>query len=70
LATIVASWIDARLNEPGAEPTTDDWSEHWQACVEQAAAADVCSFATKVNKHVASSLKPGQPWLLASACSW
>jgi hypothetical protein len=42
---ISAAWIDAELNEAGAdEPTTDAWREHWDKCVAEAAEADVCLF--------------------------
>ena len=42
---IVAPWIDATLNEPGAnEPSADTWSRHWSECISSAAAADVVLF--------------------------
>jgi hypothetical protein len=40
-APIDASWLHAELNEPGAEPSDDAWSRHWQLCVAEAAAADI-----------------------------
>jgi hypothetical protein len=40
-----ASWIDATLNAPGADPKSGDvWSSHWQLCCNEAAGADVCLF--------------------------
>jgi hypothetical protein len=42
---ITSSWIDATLNEAGADPPSDDvWSRHWKMCCDEAAAADVCLF--------------------------
>jgi hypothetical protein len=41
---IEAPWIDAELNQPGAEARPDQWRRHWQRCIESAADADVTLF--------------------------
>ena len=64
---IVASWIDARLNEPGAEPT-DAWQDHWRACVEQAAAADICLFVCNEGEQACGQLIEAGAALAAGKC--
>ncbi len=34
------TWIDAPFNHNGSEPTADDWSQHWETCCQEAAAAN------------------------------
>jgi hypothetical protein len=41
---IEAPWIDAELNQPGAEARPDQWQRHWRDCIASAAAADVVLF--------------------------
>ena len=42
---ISATWVDAELNEAGAdEPTADAWRDHWDKCVAEAAEAELCLF--------------------------
>jgi hypothetical protein len=42
---IVAPWIDAPLNQPGAAtPSNETWRDHWHACIEAACSADVLLF--------------------------
>jgi hypothetical protein len=41
---IVADWVDASINKTDAKVTPDMWARHWQMCLEQSAAADICVF--------------------------
>jgi hypothetical protein len=41
---IEASWIDADFNQQNAEPCAETWAAHWQTCITEAAAADICLF--------------------------
>src|SRR5947207_2566897 len=41
---IACNWIDWPGNRDGAEPTADAWSRHWQRCIDEASACDICLF--------------------------
>jgi hypothetical protein len=41
---ITASWIDSAINTGLIDPSSDAWRDHWSACIEQAAKADVLLF--------------------------
>ena len=41
---IICTWPDWARNIDGVEPTSDEWSRHWQRCTDEASAADVCLF--------------------------
>jgi hypothetical protein len=53
---IVASWISWEGNKSDAKVTRDMWSRHWESCIEQAAAADICLFVSFKGEVACGSL--------------
>jgi hypothetical protein len=53
---IVASWIDWPPNIDGSEPTPDAWREHWDKCIAEAAAADICLFVSNAGETACGAL--------------
>jgi hypothetical protein len=54
---ISAAWIDAELNEAGAdEPTADAWRVHWDKCVAEASQADICLFVCNESETACGAL--------------
>jgi hypothetical protein len=53
---IIASWISWEGNTTDAKPTADMWSRHWEKCIEQAAAADICLFVSNGGETACGSL--------------
>ena len=57
---IVASWIDWPGNSGEIEPTSDEWSEHWQRCLSEASEADVTLLcATEGERQMGALLECG-----------
>jgi len=75
---IVAPWIDATLNAPGAdEPDADIWSRHWETCLTSAAAADVCLFYAEEGStqcgaliELGAALAAGKQCFIVSPYEW
>jgi hypothetical protein len=54
--TIISTWIDWPGNRDGAEPTADDWATHWQRCINETSAADVCLFVSQRGETACGAL--------------
>jgi hypothetical protein len=48
---IKSDWLDAPFNANGAEPSPEEWSRHWMACVRQAARADIVLLIAQRDEH-------------------
>ena len=53
---IVASWIDWSYNGDQREPSADEWREHWDKCIFEAAGADVTLFVNNEGETACGAL--------------
>jgi hypothetical protein len=75
---IEADWIDSPLNFPGGDkPTPDQWSRHWRACIDQAAAADITLFVANEGEtqcgalcEIGAALAAGRQVFVVSDYDW
>ena len=66
---ISATWIHWDGNRDGAdEPTADQWSRHWGACIAQAAECDVCLFVSLSGETSCGALLEAGAALASGRC--
>jgi hypothetical protein len=74
---IDASWIDAEFNATGEEPSPTLWRSHWEACVSEAAEADIVLAVCRDDENqngalieIGAALGAGKWVYLVSPHSW
>jgi hypothetical protein len=74
---IDAPWITWEGNAAGAEPSADDWRDHWSGCISSAADADICLFVSNEGEtacgaliEAAAALAAGRQVFVVSPDCW
>jgi len=53
---VICTWPDWARNIDGVEPSGDEWSRHWQRCIDEASEASICLFVDQPGENQCGSL--------------
>jgi hypothetical protein len=74
---IIATWIDAEINRTDRAPADDEWSRHWQRCLEESSSADITIFYAPLGPtqcgsliEIGSALASGREVWIVSDYEW